>query len=71
MSSKLYWDTSYEIVLALMEQHPQVDFETLGTEQLRQWIVALPDFADDPNIVTEEILNSIFQEWFEENMFNE
>lgn len=63
---KLYWDTSYEIVLALMDTYPQVDIELVGTEQLRQWIVALPAFADDPHLVTEAILNDILREWFEE-----
>jgi FeS assembly protein IscX len=50
---ELYWDATYEIVLALMEIHGDVDPEQVGVEQLRKMIVALPGFADDPLMVTE------------------
>lgn len=66
MTKALYWDASYEIVLALMEAHPEADLETVGTGQLYQWIVALPGFMDDPALVNEGILNAILQEWYEE-----
>ncbi len=62
----LYWESSYEIVLRLMELHPAVDVETVGTEQLYRWIIALPEFADDPALVNEGILNDILREWYEE-----
>ncbi len=62
----LYWDSSYEIVLRLMELHPDADVEMVGTEQLGRWIVALPEFADDPSLVNEGILNDILREWYEE-----
>lgn len=62
----LTWEASYEIVLALMEQHLDVDIEQVGTEQLFQWILALPDFADDPAMANEGILNGILREWYEE-----
>lgn len=63
----LYWDASYEIILALEEAHPNVDVETLGTHQLKEMILALPNFADDPLLVNEGILNSILREWYEES----
>lgn len=65
-SHHLYWDSSYEIVLQLMEMYPDVDVETVGVEQLYQWIVALPNFADDPAFVNEGILQAILREWYEE-----
>ena len=62
----LYWDSSYEIVLALREAHADIDVETVGLEQLLQWILALPQFADDPALVNDGILSDILREWYEE-----
>jgi len=62
----LYWEPTYEIVLALMATHPGVDVNTVGMQQLLEWIVALPNFADDPAIVSEELLRTILREWYEE-----
>ncbi len=65
-ASRLYWDASYEIVLNLIDAHPDVNVDEIGTEQLYRWIVALPNFADDPALVNEGILNGILREWYEE-----
>lgn len=65
-SHPLYWESSYEIVLQLMETYPDVDVETVGVDQLCRWIIALPDFADDPALVNEGILQAILREWYEE-----
>jgi len=62
----LYWESSFGIVLRLMEVHPEADVETVGTDQLYRWIIALPEFADDPSVVNEGILNDILREWYEE-----
>jgi FeS assembly protein IscX len=62
----LYWDNSFEIVLELMEQYPDVDIESVGIEQLYHWIISLPNFADDPEMANEAILNDILREWYEE-----
>jgi FeS assembly protein IscX len=64
--NSLYWDSSYEIALRLIEAYPDVDVETVGTSQLEQWVLALPEFADDPLLVNESILNDILREWYEE-----
>lgn len=66
--SSLYWDTSYEIVQTLMEVYPEVDVEELGTQQLFEMIVALPNFADDPSLANEKLLTDILREWYEESM---
>jgi len=65
-SNSLFWDSSFGIVLRLIETHPDVDVETVGTEQLYRWIIALPEFADDPSLVNEGILSDILREWYEE-----
>lgn len=66
MGNPLYWDSSYAIVLSLMEAHPGVDVETVGVEQLFQWIIALPDFRDDPGLANDGMLTDILREWYEE-----
>jgi FeS assembly protein IscX len=64
--ARIYWDATYEIVLALMDAHPTADVERVGMEELYRWIIALPNFADDPELANEEILNGILREWYEE-----
>ena len=66
----LYWEPTYEIVLALMAAHPNADVNVVGMQQLMDWIVALPNFADDPAIVSEELLRTILREWYEETEEN-
>jgi FeS assembly protein IscX len=66
MTQGLYWETSYEIVLDLMRVYPDVNVDEVGLEQLYQWIIALPDFEDDPALVNQGILNDILREWYEE-----
>ncbi len=62
----LYWDSSYEIVHQLMEQHPNVVIDEVGLQQLMDWIIALPTFADDPALANQGILQDILREWYEE-----
>jgi FeS assembly protein IscX len=62
----LYWEASYEIVLSLMEHHPDADLDPLGLQQLFEWIIALPGFADDPLLANDDLLTEIFREWYEE-----
>jgi FeS assembly protein IscX len=66
MLDNLHWDASYEIVLTLMETYPDADVDAIGLEQLYQYIVALPNFADDPRLANEGILTGILREWYEE-----
>lgn len=62
----LYWDATYEIVLTLIEHHPDADLEMLGLQQLFEWIIDLPGFADDPNLAYDDLLVEIFRVWYEE-----
>jgi FeS assembly protein IscX len=50
----------------LMEVYPDIEIENVGTQQLFQMIVELPNFADDPALVNDGILNDILREWYEE-----
>ncbi|GIK27540.1 MAG: Fe-S cluster assembly protein IscX [Chloroflexi bacterium] len=63
----LTWDASYEIALALREAHPDVDLERVGIEQLEQWVIALPDFSDDPAMANQGLLEAILRDWYEES----
>lgn len=65
--SALYWDATYEIVLALMDAHPEFDVDRVGMQELFQMIIQLPNFADDPDLANEGILRAILREWYEES----
>lgn len=66
MAQPLYWDAIYEIVLALKASQPQQTLEDVSLGDVFRWTVALPNFADDPELANDEILAAIYQEWFEE-----
>lgn len=63
---QLYWESTYAITVALMTQYPERNPEDVGLEELAQLVVALPGFADDPDMVTERILLDIQIVWYEE-----
>ena len=62
----LDWDSSYEIVLELMERFPDIDIDSLSLNDLNERILALPGFVDDPEMVNDNILSEILREWYEE-----
>ena len=62
----LYWEPTYEIVLALMDKYPDCNVESLGLQELMDMILALPNFADEPIMATEQLLSDILREWYEE-----
>jgi FeS assembly protein IscX len=49
-----------------MEQHPELDPEVVGLEQMADLIELLPGFKDDPALATERILIDIQITWYEE-----
>ncbi len=67
----LYWEASYEIVLALRERYPHCVLEDLGLVELQEMIITLPFFADDPALSNEELLRAILREWYEEVALND
>ena len=60
------WTDIGDIVVALAEAHPDVDPTRLNFVDLRNWVLALPDFDDDPKRSGEKILEAIQAAWIEE-----
>ena len=60
------WTDVYEIAIELVDSNPEVDPITVNFVQLRDWIIALPDFEDDPDRCGEKILEAIQAAWIEE-----
>jgi len=60
------WTDAEQIALALMERHPTVDPLTVRFTTLRDWVVALPGFDDDPKASSEGRLEAIQMAWYEE-----
>ena len=62
----LTWETSYAIAIELKRRHSDVNIENVSLRQLYAWTLELEDFEDDPALCNDEILSSIYQEWYEE-----
>ena len=62
----LKWTDSREIAIELAEAHPDVDPRSIRFTDLMQWVLALPDFADDPKHCGEKILEAIQLAWMDE-----
>ncbi len=67
----LTWETSYAIAVELRRRHPEADIADLSLQQIYLWTLELEDFEDDPALCNDEILSSIFQEWYEELLKND
>lgn len=64
----LTWEASYAIALELRRHHPDVDMETLSIRQIYDWTLELEEFEDEPSLCNDDILYSIYQDWYEENI---
>ncbi len=62
----LRWTDVLDIAIELDEAHPDVDPTRINFVDLRDWVVALPDFEDDPEKTGEKILEAIQMHWIEE-----
>ena len=60
------WTDIYQIAIALEEEYPEQDIETLRFTDLHKWVVHLPGFDDDPRHSNERILEAIQAAWLEE-----
>ena len=60
------WTDSLEIAIALVDAHPEVDPRRVNFVDLRDMVVALPGFDDDPKRSGEKILEAIQMAWIEE-----
>ena len=62
----LKWVDSLEIAIALDEKYTDVDPTHLNFVDLRNWVLALDEFDDDPRHSGEKILEAIQIAWIEE-----
>jgi FeS assembly protein IscX len=60
------WTDSQEIAIALADAYPDVDPERVRFTELRDWVLALPAFDDDPKHCGEKILEAIQMAWIDE-----
>ncbi len=60
------WIDSREIAIALADKHPDVDPTRVNFVDLRNWVLQLDGFDDDPGRSGEKILEAIQAAWIEE-----
>ena len=60
------WNEVQEIAIQLADRHPDVDPLQINFVDLRDWVLALPEFDDDPARCGERILEGIQQAWIDE-----
>ena len=62
----LKWTDTLDVAIELDEAHPDIDPRTVNFVDLRQWVLDLDDFDDDPGRCGERILEAIQLAWMEE-----
>lgn len=62
----LKWTDSLDVAIELDEKYPDVDPTTVRFTNLREWVVGLDEFDDDPEHSGEKILEAIQMAWIEE-----
>lgn len=62
----LKWIDTLDIAIELDETRPEVDPKFVNFVDLRQWVMDLEDFEDDPEHSGERILEAIQLAWMEE-----
>ncbi|MEH6516295.1 MAG: Fe-S cluster assembly protein IscX [Halioglobus sp.] len=62
----MLWTDTIDVAIELYEAHPDADPLALNFVDLRNWVLALPGFDDDPNRCGEKILEAIQAAWIEE-----
>ncbi|TFH67407.1 Fe-S cluster assembly protein IscX [Gammaproteobacteria bacterium LSUCC0057] len=60
------WTDVLDIAIELAEQHPEVDPLQINFVDLRNWVIALEEFDDDPQRSGEKVLEAIQQAWIDE-----
>jgi FeS assembly protein IscX len=60
------WTDAEDIAIALAEKFPEVDPLTLRFTDLRERVLALEGFSDDPKTSNEPKLEAIQMAWYEE-----
>lgn len=62
----LKWTDTLDIAIELEETYPEVDPRAILFTDLREWVLELTDFDDDPEHCGERILEGIQMAWIEE-----
>ena len=60
------WTDTLDVVLALIDEYPDVDPLTVRFTELKGWVEALPEFDDEPERCGERILEAIQMTWLDE-----
>lgn len=60
------WTDVLDIAIALSDKHSDVDPLKINFVDLRDWVLALDGFNDDPKHSGEKVLEAIQQAWIDE-----
>jgi len=60
------WIDTRDIAIALAEKYPDVDPSRVNFVDLRNWVLGLDGFDDDPKRSGEKVLEAIQATWIEE-----
>lgn len=66
MPKQLTWYDAEDIGILLAETHPALDPLMVRFTDLHQYVIALPDFSDDPKKSNEAKLEAIQMAWHAE-----
>ena len=66
MAKELSWTDAEDIGILLSEAHPEIDPLTLRFTDLHKYVIALPNFKDDPAKSNEAKLEAIQMAWHAE-----
>lgn len=62
----LKWADVLDIAIELADSKPDIDPRYVNFVDLHNWVLALPDFADDSQRGGEKVLEAIQAAWIEE-----
>lgn len=60
------WTDINDIAIELCDAHPDVNPLAINLVDLRNWVISLDDFDDDPDRCGEKLLEGIQMAWIEE-----
>ena len=60
------WTDIYDIAMELADKYPDTDPQYVNFVDLRNWVLELEEFDDDPARSGEKILEAIQSAWIEE-----
>jgi len=62
----MLWTDVEDIAIGLADARPAIDPLTVRFTELREWVLQLPGFNDDPGGSNERGLEAIQMAWYEE-----